>query len=248
MPYRIGLDRGHGGTDPGAVKHVREVDVNTIVVKQLEEMLMADSNYTSVLICPYDKGMTITERANKANAERLDLLISNHFNAGGGDGWEVYPEVPRAQGHARYKLHFDSLAFSRRLAGLMQDIQQLRGNSGVQYKYAGPDSYFGIVRLLNCPAVLVENAFVDNLTDISDFDTPPELLRLAARQYLAICGHFATTPLFDKNGKRLQTPPVTPPPATATPKYRVMVEKASFTTAEEALALSKKENGIVIVS
>ena len=241
MPYNIGLDRGHGGADPGAVKFVKEVDVATILTKQLEAMLQADDNYVPVIICPYEKGLGIMERAAQANKQKLDLLISNHFNAGGGNGWEVYPEVPRKIGHPRYTIHQKSLAFAQKLAELTSDIQQLRGDRGIQYKYADKDAYFGVIRLVNSPAVLVESAFVDNQADISDFDSPQGLLRLAGRQYAAICSFFGTTPLFDKEGRKIGEPlePVRP-------KYRVFTEKASFDTMEKAVECHKTAGGIII--
>lgn len=247
MPYKIGLDRGHGGADPGAVKYAVEVELNTMLTKHLERMLGEDSNYQTILTTPYDKGLSITERTAAANAAKVDLLISNHFNAGGGDGWEIYPEVPRAQNHPRYWIYQKSNEFAKRLAALTKDIQQLRGNAGIQYRYAGADTYFGIVRLANCPAVMVENAFVDNKTDIADFDTSEEILRLAARQYIAICGHFGTGAIFDKEGKKITTAPPTPPAPKPENIYRVYVEQASFGSAGEAIAYNKKAKGIIIL-
>ncbi len=237
MPYKIGLDRGHGGADPGAVKYVREVDVNTMVTRQLEAMLAADPNYEPVLICPYDKGFTINQRAAVANPAGVRLMLSNHFNAGGGDGWECYPEVPRAAAHSRYQIHVDSLRFARLLAGQMADIQQLRGDKGVQYKYSGADSYFGIIRLVNYPALLIENAFVDNQRDIEDFGTEEKVKKLSGRQYNAICQFFATQPLFDKNANPLAEKPQ--PPGKSKTKYRVYTlaaETEDFTAAAAAAA------------
>lgn len=239
MPYKIGLDRGHGGNDPGAVKYVREVDVNTMVTKQLEAMLTADPNYEPVLICPYDKGYTINQRAAVANAAGVRLMISNHFNAGGGDGWECYPEVPRPAAHPRYQIHVDSLRFARLLAAQMADIQQLRGDKGVQYKYLESDSYFGVIRLTNHPAVLVENAFVDNEKDIADFNTEAKVKKLSGRQYNAICQFFGTKPLFDLNGNSNSSTPTTPTTPTTPSQPKVVYQVYTMATETENLDTAK---------
>lgn len=234
MPYKIGLDRGHGGADPGAVKYVREVDVNTMVTRQLEAMLAADPNYEPVLICPYDQGLSINQRAAAANAAGVRLMISNHFNAGGGNGWECYPEVPRAATHPRYQIHADALRFARLLAQHMSDIQQLRGDKGVQYKYSGTDSYFGVIRLVNRPAVLIENAFVDNQQDIEDFNNAEKIKKLSGRQYNAICQFFGTVPLFDKNANLTANVPVQP--RTRYRVYTLATETEDLKAAQAAAA------------
>ncbi len=193
MAFRIGLDSGHGGDDPGAVAPPYKEDaLNDTITRKLEELLAADKRFTPILLAPYGVTIGVNERARKANAANLDMLISNHFNAGGGDGWEIYPEVPRPKGSPRYWIHIASLTYARILAQEMSQIQQLRGpDDGIRYRYLGDNSYFGIVRLTNCPAVLVENAFIDNPVDMADFDTPEKLAVVAQKQYDALVRYFA---------------------------------------------------------
>ena len=200
IPRVILLDRGHGGPDPGAVfDGVREVDLNTAVTRQLYQWLEKDPAYQPALTHPLDfaQRFTLDQRAAVANAMMPDLMISNHFNAGGGSGFEVFPEVPRDASHPRGSLHAASLAFGRLLAEEMADLLPLRGDGGIRYRYWGENTYYGIIRLANCPAVLVENAIVDSPKDMALVNNPAMLAQLAWRQYRAICRHFGTQPPED---------------------------------------------------
>lgn len=87
---KVLIDAGHGGKDSGAVSHdgkVFEKDVALTVAKRVHEIL---SPYGYVLLSRRDDVfLTLSERAEKANAIEADLL-SIHCNAGGGRGFEVF--------------------------------------------------------------------------------------------------------------------------------------------------------------
>lgn len=150
---RIYWDAGHGGSDPGAVKYVKESDVNIKVTNHGCAYL--EKNYK----CEVYKDTTsdginaITARANKWGA---DLFISTHFNAGGGNGWEglVYSSKNEALGKC----------FEKYIKAIGQNSR------GVKYR---PD--LGVLRLTNMKAILNECAFVDNWNDIKDWNDDAEL-------------------------------------------------------------------------
>ena len=238
-PRVILLDRGHGGEDPGAVWNgIREADLNTAVTRELYRLLEADPAYQPALTCPLDlRGRcTLEQRTRVANAMAPDLMISNHFNAGGGSGFEVYPEVPREAAHPRFSLHQASLSFARLLAQEMDGLLPLRGAGGIQYRSWNGDAYYGIIRMADYPTVLVENAFVDHPGDMAAIHTPQGLADLARRQYRTVCRHFGTRPTADP------TPEDGSPDGEAMELcWRVLVPAAVFDTPEAALAYLQAE-------
>ncbi|WP_415967912.1 N-acetylmuramoyl-L-alanine amidase family protein [Emergencia timonensis] len=153
MPKKVYFDAGHGGSDPGAVKYVKEAEVAIKVVKAACKYLK--DNYTCEVhqdITP-DSTHTIAARANKWKA---DLFVSVHFNAGGGDGYECF-----LFDKSNLKL---GQCFEKRVKEAGQNSR------GVKY-----DPTLNVLRLTNMKAILNEIAFVDNKKDIRDWDEDSEL-------------------------------------------------------------------------
>ena len=170
MAKKIYVDAGHGGSQPGAVKYVVEKDVNIKVTNYMCAYLT--ENY----VCEVYKDITaddIDTICAKANKWGADLFVSNHFNAGGGDGYEalVYSAANRSLG----------LVFEKHVKAIGQNSR------GVKYR---PD--LGVLRLTTMEAVLNEGAFVDNWNDIKDWNDDSELKVLgiayakAAAEYLKL--------------------------------------------------------------
>ena len=167
---KIYVDAGHGGSDPGAVKYVKEADVNIKMVNYICDYLT--NNY----ICDVYKDISadsLTTICNRANAWGADLFVSIHYNAGGGDGFEalVYNSNNNLLGEIFVK-HALSVGQNSR---------------GVKYR---PE--LAVLRLTNMPAVLNEIAFVDNMKDIKDWDEDHEIKKMgeamarAAAEYLIL--------------------------------------------------------------
>ena len=158
MAKKVFIDAGHGGADSGAVKYVKESEVNISVVNYMAAYL--EYSYD----CAVKKDITadsINTVVGRANSWGADLFISIHFNAGGGDGFEslVYGASNKNLGQC--------FANHAKEAG-----QNLR-NPAVKCR---PD--LGVLRLTKMPAVLNEIAFVDNKTDIKDWDEAHELKKI----------------------------------------------------------------------
>src|SRR5699024_4021819 len=92
MSKIIVIDAGHGGQDPGAVANgLREKDLTLYISKRIKKYL--DDNYSGhkvLLTRTTDKYLSLTERANIANRNNVDLFVSVHINAGGGTGFESF--------------------------------------------------------------------------------------------------------------------------------------------------------------
>lgn len=154
---KVYWDAGHGGYDPGAVGYVKESAVTIKVVnyayKHLEENYVVEQ-YKD--LTANDSLATICNRANKWKA---DLFISIHFNAGGGDGFEVYVYNKKNKELGRT---------------IEKHVKEIGQNSrGVKY-----DPELIVLNSTNMKAALVECAFVDNWKDIKDWDENDELEKM----------------------------------------------------------------------
>lgn len=157
MIPRIYIDPGHSKVDPGAVGYEVERDLNEKVSKFMNEHLLA--NY----VCETKVGdisiNNTAKVAEEANAWGANLFVSNHFNAGRGDGYEglVHSEKRKELGQI----------FEKHVKAIGQNSR------GVKYR---PN--LAVLRLTNMPAILNEGAFVDNLKDIQDWNEDHELKKL----------------------------------------------------------------------
>ena len=154
---KIYINPGHSNTDPGAVGYETERKLNVKVSNYQKEYLLA--NYECEVKMNPGTMKSLTTISNDANKWGADLLVSNHFNAGGGDGWEghVYSEKRRDLGKM----------FEKYVKAIGQNSR------GVKIR-----SDLGILRLTNCPAILNEGAFVDTWKDIKDWNDDAELKEL----------------------------------------------------------------------
>ncbi|WP_339787041.1 N-acetylmuramoyl-L-alanine amidase [Paenibacillus sp. FSL R7-0313] len=150
--YKVLIDAGHGGKDPGAVANgIQEKDITLKVSFGIKQRLEADYEKVQVLLSrSTDVFLELKERTAKANASGADILVSIHCNAGGGKGgFETFRYTSASQ--ASIKLQ-DTL------------------HKAIMAKMGGTDrgqkaQNLHMVRESNMPAVLTENLFVDVATD-----------------------------------------------------------------------------------
>lgn len=210
-PYKIVVDAGHGGDDPGACGVIEEKNMTTATAEALWKWLEQDENYIPLgSRASFDTNATPMERAETASMQEADLLISIHGNSTANDqtvtGFECYPAVPGRTWHE------ESLTFARLLAAGMKEAgANLRGYGGVRYIYYTDDNQkqiaevthtevreersFTILEDVNCPAVLVEQCFVTSAEDVERFGNTKGCETAARIYYEAICAFFDTKPL-----------------------------------------------------
>ena len=160
---KVFLGVGHGGSDPGAVANgFREKDLNLSIALACNEELLRHGVIT-LMSRTVDENDSLQEEIKECNAFAPDLATDIHNNAGGGDGVEAFYH------HGGGK--------SKDLAeNILQEIVAIGQNSrGAKTKKnsSGRD-WYGFIRETNCPAVIVECAFVDNRTDMQILDTETE--------------------------------------------------------------------------
>ena len=209
-PYRIAVDAGHGGTDPGASGIIEEKAMTAQTSEDLLAWLEADPNFIPLRSRDsYDITAKPSERAAAINAQDPDLLISIHGNSAPdsstASGFECYPTVPGRTWHK------ESFYFAKLLAsGMQQAGANLRGRGGIRYIYyqgetkqlvesnhteVREERSFTLLEDVNCPAVLTEQCFVTSEADVAQFGSEEGCKRTARVYYEAICGYFGTEPL-----------------------------------------------------
>ena len=91
--YKIVIDAGHGGTDPGASGNgIIEKDLALQISNYMYDRLR-ELGIPVKIIRSTDETITPTERVNRVldafgNSKNV-IVVSNHINAGGGEGAEV---------------------------------------------------------------------------------------------------------------------------------------------------------------
>ena len=159
MSKRIYINPGHSDKDPGAVGFATERKLNVKVAEFMGSHLLA--NYDCEIRMNPGTMNSVSQVAADANSWKADLMVSIHFNAGGGDGYEAL-----VYSNARVSL---GKVFEKHVLAAGQNSR------GVKLR---PD--LGILRLTNMPAVLNEGAFVDNQKDITDWNEDAQLQKLGA--------------------------------------------------------------------
>ena len=174
MSKRVFIGVGHGGSDPGASRFVREKDANLTIALELQKQLEA-AGLVVGMSRTKDENDPIAEEIREANAFKPDLAVEVHNNAGGGDGFEVYVQTNKYA------------AQSRACAQAIEAEVKALGQKSRGIKTKG----FAWVTSVQAPAVLLEGFFVDHSADAADFDTvaeQQELGRAYARGVLKYLG------------------------------------------------------------
>lgn len=209
-PYRVAIDAGHGGSDPGARGVVEEKQITAATAAALLQWLEQDPNYIPLQTREsFDETATPAQRAAAASAQNPQLLLSIHGNSApegsAAAGFECYPSVPGRTWHQ------ESYYFAQQLAQGMQAAgAKLRGHGGIRYIYyqgevkqlvesthteVRDERSFTLLEDVNCPAVLAEQCFVTSEEDIAQFGSEEGCKTVARAYYEAICAYFGKQPL-----------------------------------------------------
>ena len=212
---KVFLGVGHGGNDTGASKYLVEKDVNLVMAKACRDYL--EHNGVQVLMSrTKDENDPLSDEIKECNAFNPDLAVDIHNNAGGGDGFEAY--------------YYTGGGTSKTLAfNIEQEVIAIGQNSrGIKTKVnsSGTD-YYGFIRQIKAPSVIVEGLFVDNATDVKIADTEAEQ---KAFGYAYARGILKTLGIAPKDIKTTNS--------TSNKLYKVQI--GAFKNRENAIALKVK--------
>lgn len=212
----VAIDPGHGGYnenngcwDSGAKGNgVTEAELTMRIAGMLEQLLRQDRRFAPVMTTDGSTYLKGSERGAAAQAAGAQLLVSIHFNSDQYDhsrGLECYPATPAMETNA------DSLRLAAAITeGFAATGLPLRGENGIRYLYFDEndnrlvyessdtvprtDPTFTVLETCGCPAVLVEQGFLTNLTDAAMFSTDDGCRGAADIYYRAICQYFGVEP------------------------------------------------------
>jgi len=153
--YKVVLDPGHGGKDPGATNgSYYEKNFNLAIAGKTARYINGRYNAAVYLTRISDIAMELSDRANYANDLNADYFVSLHINAGQGTGFESYIYTFASTSSRKYRdiLH-------NRVAGfLITKNFKDRGKKKAN---------FAVLRETAMPAVLLENLFIDCSKDLA---------------------------------------------------------------------------------
>lgn len=159
---KVFIGVGHGGSDPGAVaNNFKEKDLNLQIALACKDHLTSYGVEVKMSRTK-DENDTLSEEIKECNQFSPDLAVDIHNNAGGGDGAEVFHHHGGGTGKTLATNILDEI---------IKTGQNSRG-AKTRKNTAGRD-YYGFIREITAPAVIVECAFVDS-NDIKIIDTVAE--------------------------------------------------------------------------
>lgn len=177
MSKKIYINPGHSDKDPGAVGYATERALNEQVSGYMNAYLLAHYDCETRVYSDDSLG-AVCDDANRWGA---DMFVSNHFNAGGGDGYEalVYSEKRVELGKI----------FAKHVEAIGQNLRPYGAAPGVKIR-----TNLHVLKYTNMPAVLNEGAFVDNKSDIQDWNEEHELQKLG-EAYAKAAAEFLDLPV-----------------------------------------------------
>ena len=158
MNYRIVVDAGHGGNDPGAISgNLREKDYT---LRAANYMYNRFRELGVPVVITRDSDITLSrqERLNTMRSLGTDpnvIILSNHINAGAGEGAEVV-----------YPLRTSSTLPRMILEAIGEEGQIMRKYYQRRLPENPSKDYYYIMRETpNTTSLLIEYGFIDNVND-----------------------------------------------------------------------------------
>lgn len=155
--YRVFIDPGHGGSDPGAVSNgKRESDLNLIISMLLKDKL-EDKGIEVLLSREDDVFLTLEKRGILSNEYNPDVFVSIHQNSAqsSASGIETY-------------YHVDKIEYKP----LSSDIQtKLIENTNAKNRGV-KNANFSVLRTTYSPSSLVECGFISNVDECEKLTNP----------------------------------------------------------------------------
>lgn len=178
MPFKLKLDPGHGGSDPGAVGNgLREKDLVLTISKYARDYILA--NYKNIevsLTRETDTFVSLSNRAKQANDWGADGFVSVHNNAFTG----------KAHG-------YEDFIYNGKVSNKTQQLQDdVHSEVSQEFSYdrGKKQANFAVLRLTNMPALLTENGFIDNTADANYLKKDSNLKELGKAHAIGIAKFF----------------------------------------------------------
>jgi len=152
IKYKIVIDAGHGGSDPGAssISNKQEKDFTLAVANKLYKLLQETPSVQTIMTRTDDSYPTLQDRVDLANNAKADLFISIHGNK--------FEQNPAISGTETYYYDEKSLEFARLVHRYVVEAAGLPDRNVRQ-------ANFKVLRDTTMPAVLLEIGYLSNERD-----------------------------------------------------------------------------------
>lgn len=152
--FIVGLDYGHGGNDPGALGFgLKEKDQTLEIGKMVAKELRDDYNIKVIETRTTDKTISLAERVNIFNSNKLDLALSIHnnaFNNPKANGIETWYSKGSVKGKKAAEMLQNTIVNDK----IFPTNRGIKTTTGLY-----------MVRRPIAPSILVELGFITNKTD-----------------------------------------------------------------------------------
>lgn len=148
--YKVVIDAGHGGKDPGAktAAGLYEKTFNLSIVLKVKELLDKENRIQVTYTRTGDTYPTLQDRVDIANKLKADAFISIHANS----------FTATTNGTETYYNRADSKSFATIMHKYLVKATGLKDN-GVRF------GDFKVIRETTMPAILLESGYLTNTTD-----------------------------------------------------------------------------------
>lgn len=164
----IYIAAGHGGSDPGAVSGKYIEKALTLKTALACQNYLKNYDCETIMARTSDAACKTADKMAAIEAKKsiIDLVLEMHYNAGGGEGCEVY----------YWYNHAPSKALAQKVLTEMMKLSQK--SRGIKASRPNTNYNFGMCRQAswtNIPSILGEYAFVDNAKDQAKINTDAKL-------------------------------------------------------------------------
>lgn len=197
------IDAGHGAHDSGAVGNGLLEKERALKLSHMLNEELRSSGVSTYMTRTTDVFVTLSGRAKMANDRGAKVFISNHLNSA---------ENPSALGYETFVLNRNDAKTNR-----LQDLIHAEGMkvlAPLGFRDRGiRTSNLAVLRETNMPAVLTENGFISNASDMAHIRKDEVLRKLAQAYAKAICTYLGKS--YNGSGNTGgSTGGSTPPPTT----------------------------------
>lgn len=185
--YKVGIDGGHGMETAGkrtpaipelGGRVIRENEFNDAVAVKLQKAL-ARCGFDTMFTAPETSDTSLSARVKRANASKVDILVSLHYNA-------ITANFATAKASG-YEVLAGSSSESKKLAKCILDEL----GAGTPQKNRGiKDGSWLYLNHCDMPLALVEYGFMDNKTEALLMIDPAFITECAEETAKGICRYF----------------------------------------------------------
>lgn len=209
-PWKIVVDAGHGGTDPGThnnKENLSEAAINLKIALAFAERLTARGDMKVTLTRKDDRKIKINRRVKISKDTKPDVFVSIHANGGGaipGSGFmSIWSQRQRGPAAERSPWLASWVGAALLDAGFRptrpgMDLEDPRPAGSAAYRsswhtyggFATDSKMLGVLDYNRVPAVLVETHHRDNPVEVAAFEKPETIARFVEGLELGLLNYL----------------------------------------------------------